>query len=1545
MRIIHISTVLLAAAGVARAQTATPGALTCERWNNISGTTLSSLFGSPHFYNAPDELSLVSSAQYQPPAANNFGVRLRGSLTAPVTGNYQFYIASDDTSELWLGTGESKFTRRRVASVPGHTGVGRWSVYPEQASVVIHLVAGQKYYIESLMKEGGGAEHLALAWTYTPDDPADPALSTITVIPGTLSAPVATVVLSSYVPDPEDADDDGLLDSAELAMGLSPGDNGSINSGDGAYSDPDGDGMNNYMEWVSGGDPFTAGGNPGYVQRDVWRSLSGTKVSSLTSTAAFPKPASSSDFVSGALSFSSIGANYGQRVRGMLVPPRPGNWRFWIAGDDDCEFWLSNNSQASGKRKAAYVEAWTNPGAYDTTLSQKSLSYQLNTANPRYFEILHKEGGGADHVSVAWAFEPTNWALAANGTRATQSSTSSTYTADKAIDGITPATMAHTDTAPNTAPSWWRADFVESRPLNRVVIFNRTDAIQNQQWLSNFRVSALDAAGTEIIGQDFCTVTGQYVKGSLIWDIGSTVQAHGIKIQFIGHNLMGNGYMCLAEVQAFEWVPEANRQVVPASALRTAVPDPADADGDSLPDAWEIQYGINPTDNGASVQSQGEYGNPDGDLEPNFIEFINQRPPNAHDGTPGSLRRDTWWNLGGSSLADLTHSPSFLEYPSVKDNVSAWQTTSRAAYYGQRLRGLYTPVIDGWHTFWIAGDNACALYLNDGSLATGAYAAENAPSRKFGKQLAASVGGEGYYFGSPGTGSGEYDKYPSQKSRPVYLTSGVQYFLEVLHKEGGGSDHVRVAVQAPNATREDLPFASLTSFVYDSDDDDDDDLPDTWENDRLLDPSDNGRFNPGVEGALGDADGDQLTNREEYLLGTDPKNSDSDSDTLSDFVEVHSIGSNPDDEKSGLGTVLTTLDGSSGTAASGQWIAGPNGTLISLDRRGSATWDFSLDESGWHLLEVLATPQGNTWAGAPLTLGITITRPSDGKQWQIGAFPLRDDEGQATRILALLPSMPVGDYRATVSINNISESRNVRIDRLRVISPAGIDSDGDGIPDWIETRLGQENALLSATTSPVSPACVEGVTREAAKSWLTLNGQNVSLQKGINNRWFANVALPADGTAQPLRASFEDASLVQDHAIAWTTTNLLNTSALTIRADDSLRLTAHPTGDDSGTFTLSDAIAPSTAPLTPGTWMGYLPTSAATAATAWPDLDLSLLTAATGTMQGGRIPSATAATAYQLVVSENTATFQLQCFDNTYTKVAKIRLDRTASGITAHQIYAKYVVGNQLGANFDTLSASSAPMGSNGYGVTALSIVYKYAHPSVVDLTGQSGVPASTPLPVAFAIPGVHTLTATYTPAGGTAMPPVEVIVNVIKPDFGAAFPVRTDRWRDWTLATSITPDLPLEWDSRMSIAELAPLNGARRLQIAAAGDQPVHIVARTAVASTVAAKGTVDPFLIGDPYDTGLVEILETLPDGMLHGRISVVADRLPIGGYVEIQIWAGGAQFANGTGLKKLYAADFDANGTALVDVYYSSQAAISSFCAYYRLKDANGALLSGY
>ena len=94
------------------------GQLYREQWNNIAGGEVADLTGASHFRELPDEVSFINNAEVTANVGDHYGLRLRGVAIAPVTGTYRFYIAADDTAELWIGTDESKFSRNLVASVP-----------------------------------------------------------------------------------------------------------------------------------------------------------------------------------------------------------------------------------------------------------------------------------------------------------------------------------------------------------------------------------------------------------------------------------------------------------------------------------------------------------------------------------------------------------------------------------------------------------------------------------------------------------------------------------------------------------------------------------------------------------------------------------------------------------------------------------------------------------------------------------------------------------------------------------------------------------------------------------------------------------------------------------------------------------------------------------------------------------------------------------------------------------------------------------------------------------------------------------------------------------------------------------------------------------------------------------------------------------------------------------------------------------------------------------------------------------------------------------
>ena len=157
------------------------GSITREYWTGISGTTVANIpVGT-----TPSGTSTVTSLEGPTNWADNYGTRIRGYITAPATGSYTFWIASDDGSELWLSTNDQPGTKVRRAYVNGWTNSREWNRYTTQKSTVITLTAGVKYYIEVLQKEGGGGDNLAVGWI----KPGQSGTVPSEVVPGSVLSP------------------------------------------------------------------------------------------------------------------------------------------------------------------------------------------------------------------------------------------------------------------------------------------------------------------------------------------------------------------------------------------------------------------------------------------------------------------------------------------------------------------------------------------------------------------------------------------------------------------------------------------------------------------------------------------------------------------------------------------------------------------------------------------------------------------------------------------------------------------------------------------------------------------------------------------------------------------------------------------------------------------------------------------------------------------------------------------------------------------------------------------------------------------------------------------------------------------------------------------------------------------------------------------------------------------------------------------------------------------------------------------------------------
>jgi YVTN family beta-propeller protein len=135
-----------------------------EWWNGVSGNSITELTSQPDYPDSPAGSELLGSFEGPVNWSNNYGTRMRGYIHAPVSGDYLFWIASDDEGELWLSTDTTAANSTLIASVPGWSNSRQWNKFPEQQSLAVTLQAGQAYYIEALQKEGGGGDNLAVAW-------------------------------------------------------------------------------------------------------------------------------------------------------------------------------------------------------------------------------------------------------------------------------------------------------------------------------------------------------------------------------------------------------------------------------------------------------------------------------------------------------------------------------------------------------------------------------------------------------------------------------------------------------------------------------------------------------------------------------------------------------------------------------------------------------------------------------------------------------------------------------------------------------------------------------------------------------------------------------------------------------------------------------------------------------------------------------------------------------------------------------------------------------------------------------------------------------------------------------------------------------------------------------------------------------------------------------------------------------------------------------------------------------------------------------------
>jgi hypothetical protein len=1009
-----------------------------------------------------------------------------------------------------------------------------------------------------------------------------------------------------------DSDQDDLPDTWELAYfreDATESDATILAKQSSLTADPDGDNLTNLVELTYGLDPATANDLTGKLTREVWFGIAGATITDLTQNTRFYDHPDLLALNDGAVSPTDFDESFGERLRGWVTPEVSGDYTFWISGDDRCELWLSTTASKFDKQLIASVSGWTVPQQWTKYASQKSVTIPMVAGQSYFIEILHKENVGGDSLAVAWTppggalellpaavlspylydFEdtdldelPDSWEMAHGfhvGDRGVLYP-EERADADPDGDGFINVFESMMGEDPNVAEGmagYWERSvwtgieggvvgdlknstrYYETPNLKDLVTsLDASPTVGGEKCGYRFRglitpeqsgTYEFRAAGDDSfevwISPDASKFNRRLVAWSSLWVPGSDYSRYTTQQ---GKLVLEAGQPCFVEILlkqnrggsfvSLQWkAPSGAFTDIPVSQLRSYFRTTEDPDDDDLSTDWEIAHGFD-----ANARESGNFSplsDPDGDRVNNRGECLGGGDPFFKDSSRGAWICERWDGMPYYSVQEMVEATPFYGPPNSVEVLNDTIGKQHSGHYlATRTRGRVIAPVTGKYRFWVSGGTSVELWLST-------------DDQPFAKRRIARVGPEvGIATGISWSGPNPcFDLYTSQQSVDIELQAGQVYFIELLHQAGHwDNSHIGMAWAYNGGERTPIPFNSFASYVPGADDQDDDSLPDSWESSTGLDPADNGFTDRQRQGERGDYDADGLTNREEYLAGTDPCNKDSDGDGISDLDELKNLGTDPLAHNSAGEEIIHTADILAPAGGSMTWSSFADG-VVGERFRGSIEFDLSVPESGLNwIVAIQGKILGQTAQVDALPLKISL----DGTE--LGRHDFNCSLGEASTLRVLTPRLATGTHRIKIFVDNMVARKSFLLLGVDLRRPTGEDLNADGLPDWLAAFL-QENTwdVPVCVTSAVSPFFVEGGSRYDGNLSLMAEGVPVSTTTGTTSqKWFANIPLQTSGSTM-LTAAFEGGDDIRSSQVSWQAALVGESPQIDLRVGDSLK--------------------------------------------------------------------------------------------------------------------------------------------------------------------------------------------------------------------------------------------------------------------------------------------------------------------------------------------------------------------------------------------------------
>ncbi len=693
-------------------------------WLNVRGSYVSSLISSDDYPLTPHLIRKTAKLVGPSRWSNLYGMRTRGYIHAPVSGSYKFWIMGDHEVQLHLSSDETEAGLNLISHSKYPTGYNRWSRYPTQESDSIDLVAGEKYYFEVLHKDSWGNDYHGVAWARENNNPE--------IVTGEFISPFIdennpNVIKPNFNPDNLFAVEAGRnikLFLPQLTASLS----GkillikqSIEPTQIQWTQLEGPGTakfenaNNFVTAVN----FDAAGDytlelnvtgngqtisdqlivsiqsaiaedTGKISRDIWLDVRGNYLKDLYKNENYPDTPDIADQLTSLEGPTNWSDTYGSRIQGYLHPHSSGYYTFYISGDDETEFKLSQTENPEDATRVSYNQRATRQYDWDRYYTQESEKIWLKSGERYYIELLHKEGWGNDHFAVAWTFEDEKVPEVINGSFISPFKAGHAHRTELKVYANAGIDRSY----------FWPEDIVKMQGSIRNI--TRSTIPFDVEWI--------------------------FTSGS------------------------------------------ETPEIIEPNNLESLVKFPG-------PGSYSFRLIITAEGNSHTDE---------------VVITIND----ALNNETGSVLRSVWLNVDGKMIEDMMENDTKLTNPSFEDLLPGLIAPSNwANFYGTRLVGMITPPSTGEYTFWIASDDHSELWLSD---------SENPEDKIKIAHLMTRV-----Y-------PGQWDRHNSQKSEPKLLEAGKKYYLEVLHKEQTGYDHLAVAWDGPGINGREVISKAFLSPLNDA---------------------------------------------------------------------------------------------------------------------------------------------------------------------------------------------------------------------------------------------------------------------------------------------------------------------------------------------------------------------------------------------------------------------------------------------------------------------------------------------------------------------------------------------------------------------------------------------------------------------------------------------------------------------------------------------------------------------------------------------------------